>query len=305
MPTSTFQRSTNYVIGPNSFVVTEPCNRILPMAMKKHIKRTSRTVGTPRITISTTCLKQSPFSVISSAAKSERSITKALLSVVRTALPPAKFSLPVMIWLPPGASSHMGRLNSWDPKTAVVVGKRLPPLQATHLSGYVSGLGLSRLCITPSTRLKNLRSTASETTNHVPIIISSLSFLSLLFLSSSQSTISLRLLPPYAPRNETSIFVASYGSCSARSLDPGFPPHRDGKHPDTLIKQFRALLHNSQDPAHRVGIYSGMRELIKYMRRNQTFILDEQLHAMVLCIYHGIQVQVEGLEGELISQMCR
>jgi len=26
---------------------------------------------------------------------------------------------------------------------------------------------------------------------------------------------------------------------------------------------------------------------------------------MELCIYHGIQVQVEGLEGECISQMCR
>jgi len=34
--------------------------------------------------------------------------------------------------------------------------------KATHLSGYVTGLGLSRLCITPSTRLNNLRSTASE-----------------------------------------------------------------------------------------------------------------------------------------------
>jgi len=112
----------------------------------------------------------------------------------------------------------------------VVVGKRLPPLQSHALSGYVTGLGLSRLCITPSTRLKNLRWTASNDhdrqTNHVPIIISSLFFFSLLFLSSSQSTISLRLLPPYAPRNETSIFVASCGSCSERSLDPGFPPHR-------------------------------------------------------------------------------
>jgi hypothetical protein len=36
-----------------------------------------------------------------------------------------------------------------------------------------------------------------------------------------------------------------------------------------------------------------------------TYISDEQLHAMVLCIYHGIKVQVEGLEGEPISQMCR
>jgi len=35
-----------------------------------------------------------------------------------------------------------------------------------------------------------------------------------------------------------------------------------------------------------------------------TYILDEQLHAMELCIYHGIKVQVKGLEGELISQMC-
>ena len=104
--------------------------------------------------------------------------------------------------------------------------------RATHLSGYVTGLGLSRLCITPSTRLKNLHWTASDTTiqtdltNHVPVIISSLSFFSLLFLSSIQSTISLRLLPPYAPRNETSIFVASYGSYRVRSLDPGFPPQR-------------------------------------------------------------------------------
>jgi hypothetical protein len=47
-----------------------------------------------------------------------------------------------------------------------------------------------------------------------------------LFLSSSQSTISLQLLLSYASRNETSIFVASYGSCSVRSPDPGFPPHR-------------------------------------------------------------------------------
>jgi hypothetical protein len=44
--------------------------------------------------------------------------------------------------------------------------------KATHLSGYMTGFGLSWLCITPSTRLKNLRWTASDTmiqtdlTNH-------------------------------------------------------------------------------------------------------------------------------------------
>jgi len=35
------------------------------------------------------------------------------------------------------------------------------------------------------------------------------------------------------------------------------------------------------------------------------YILDEQLHAMELCIYHGIKGKVEGLEGERISQMFR
>ena len=38
---------------------------------------------------------------------------------------------------------------------------------------------------------------------------------------------------------------------------------------------------------------------------NKTYIWDEQLHTMELCIDHGIKVQVEGLEGERISQMCR
>jgi len=44
---------------------------------------------------------------------------------------------------------------------------------------------------------------------------------------------------------------------------------------------------------------------MKHKSRKKTYISDEQLHAMELCIYHGIKVQVEGLEGERISQMCR
>jgi len=81
--------------------------------------------------------------------------------------------------------------------------------------------------------------------------------------------------------------------------------HRDGKHPDAIIKDFRALLNNTEDVMHRMAIYSGMPEFIKHKSRNKTYILDEQLHAMELCIYHGIKVQVEGLDGECISQMCR
>jgi len=80
---------------------------------------------------------------------------------------------------------------------------------------------------------------------------------------------------------------------------------RAGKHPDAMIKYFRALLNPTQDATHRAAIYSGTREFIKHKSRNKTYISDEQLHVMELCIYHGIKVQVEGLEGERISQMCR
>ena len=80
---------------------------------------------------------------------------------------------------------------------------------------------------------------------------------------------------------------------------------RDGKHPDAMIKDFRALLDNTQDATHRMAIYSGTQEYIKRKSRNKTYISDEQLHSMELCIYHGIKIEVEGLEGERISQMCR
>jgi len=79
----------------------------------------------------------------------------------------------------------------------------------------------------------------------------------------------------------------------------------DGKHPDAIITQFRALLNNMQDAMQLVAIYSGTREFIKHKSHNKTYIFDEQLHAMELCIYQGIKIQVEGLEGERISQMCR
>jgi len=80
---------------------------------------------------------------------------------------------------------------------------------------------------------------------------------------------------------------------------------RNGKYPDDMIKDFRALLDNTQDATHRVTIYNGMWEFLKHQSRNKTFISDEQLHAMELCIYRGIKVQVEGLEGEHVSQICR
>jgi hypothetical protein len=80
---------------------------------------------------------------------------------------------------------------------------------------------------------------------------------------------------------------------------------RDGNHPDAVIKDFRALLDIAQDALHWVAIYSGMGKLIKHRSRNKTYISDEQLHTMELCIYHGTQGHVEGSDGEPISQMCR
>jgi hypothetical protein len=60
-----------------------------------------------------------------------------------------------------------------------------------------------------------------------------------------------------------------------------------------------------QDPTHHMAIYSGMRQFIKHNSRSKKYLSDEQLHAMELCMYHGIKIQVEGLDGEHISQMCR
>jgi hypothetical protein len=72
-----------------------------------------------------------------------------------------------------------------------------------------------------------------------------------------------------------------------------------------MLKDFRALLDTTQDATHRVAIYISTPEFIKHKSRNKTYISDEQLHAMELGIYHGIKIQVEGLDGEHISQMCR
>ena len=72
-----------------------------------------------------------------------------------------------------------------------------------------------------------------------------------------------------------------------------------------MIKDFRAVLNNTQGGKNLLALYSGTQEFIMYKSRNKTYISDEQLYAMELCIYHGIKVQVEGLDGEHITQRCR
>jgi len=79
---------------------------------------------------------------------------------------------------------------------------------------------------------------------------------------------------------------------------------RAGRHPDRMIKYIGALLGNTQDTMHGVAIYSCPWEFIKHSCCNMTYISDEQLHTMELCICRGIKVQLEGSEDEHISQMC-
>jgi hypothetical protein len=68
----------------------------------------------------------------------------------------------------------------------------------------------------------------------------------------------------------------------------------DEKYPNTMVKDYRALLNNTGDVMHCVVIYRGTRELIKHKSHNMTFILHKKLHALELCIFHGIKVHAEG-----------
>jgi len=79
----------------------------------------------------------------------------------------------------------------------------------------------------------------------------------------------------------------------------------DGKYADTMIKDFRALLDNTQDSMHRLAIYSGMWEFIMHKSCKKTYISDEHLHAMELCMDHCIKVQVECSDGERIPLICQ
>jgi hypothetical protein len=78
---------------------------------------------------------------------------------------------------------------------------------------------------------------------------------------------------------------------------------RNGMHPDAIIMGFRVSLDNRHDATHLVAISSGTWEYIKHESCNTTNILDEQLHAMDLCISRHIHVQVDSFDGEHILQM--
>jgi len=90
----------------------------------------------------------------------------------------------------------------------------------------------------------------------------------------------------------------------AKSKFIGFQYRHNGSQPDAMIKNFRALLDNTQHATHLVTIYDGTWEFIKHKSRNKMYISDNALHAIELWIYHGIMVQAMGIEGECISHIC-
>jgi len=47
---------------------------------------------------------------------------------------------------------------------------------------------------------------------------------------------------------------------------------RDGTHPDTMFKDFRALLDNMQDATHHVTIYNGTWKFIEHKGHTKTYI---------------------------------
>jgi hypothetical protein len=59
---------------------------------------------------------------------------------------------------------------------------------------------------------------------------------------------------------------------------------RDAKHTEAMIKDFRAILANTQDATHHVTIYNGKREILKHNSRNKMYTSDQQLNAMELCV---------------------
>jgi hypothetical protein len=81
--------------------------------------------------------------------------------------------------------------------------------------------------------------------------------------------------------------------------------HHEGNHPDAMIKDLRALLNNAPYAMQHMVKFCGPRKFINDKSRNNAYISDEQLQALELCVYHGIKVAVEGLDGECTSPMCQ
>jgi len=55
-----------------------------------------------------------------------------------------------------------------------------------------------------------------------------------------------------------------------------------------------------KNATHRIALDPGRPEFLKHLSLTKTYLWDEQLQALELCIQHGMKVQIDSLEGELI-----
>jgi hypothetical protein len=82
-------------------------------------------------------------------------------------------------------------------------------------------------------------------------------------------------------------------------------PHNshNGKNLDTMMKDFRVLLDDTQNETHHMAVYSSLQEFIKHRSHNKKYISNELLPAMERCSHHGTKDQVEGVASECVSPM--
>lgn len=68
-------------------------------------------------------------------------------------------------------------------------------------------------------------------------------------------------------------------------------PQNDSKHPDRRLKQFWQLV-NSVDVVQRAALNNGMRDFPLRRRPKKDAILDDELQATEICVYHSVKIKV-------------
>jgi len=117
------------------------------------------------------------------------------------------------------------------------------------------------------TNLKDGWNASNHNLNYLPQVIT----FQRRMLCFKMRELNLQALAQHRENRAAACKVLPSGADLAASLSPqsyakpefmGPQNRRDGKHPDAMIKDFRALLDNTQDAMHRAAIYSGTREII-------------------------------------------
>ena len=82
-------------------------------------------------------------------------------------------------------------------------------------------------------------------------------------------------------------------------------PQNDNKTPDGQLKHFGALV-DSIDVVQRSALLNGTRDFLqRRLPKRDEILSDEELRKAEICIYHAIKVEVDDLDGDKKTQMCR